>query len=214
MAKDEFYIGWRETAPDGFRKKGKSFFFIFLTVVMVFVAVYIPSQKKFENSVFEFGTLTELEGRLVNYPVIGLRTTIDEEPVTVPLVGFGKKGADAVITHLVSRLEGDPSNYQVRLRGTIIKYQDKVWMELTGENESIISFSKTPDLGRVSINNHGIKQLYGEIVDPKCFFGVMKPGYSKIHRSCAIRCISGGIPPVLAISQQGDFTDYYFLTDA
>ena len=28
-----------------------------------------------------------------------------------------------------------------------------------------------------------------------CFLGVMKPGRSKPHRACAVRCISGGIPP-------------------
>ena len=54
----------------------------------------------------------------------------------------------------------------------------------------------------------------GEIIDPKCYFGVMKPGKGKIHRSCAARCISGGIPPVLATTNNNNIAEYYLITDA
>ena len=56
--------------------------------------------------------------------------------------------------------------------------------------------------------------LQGEIIDPKCYFGVMKPGNGKIHRSCAVRCISGGIPPVLATNDKNNITEYFLITDA
>lgn len=36
--------------------------------------------------------------------------------------------------------------------------------------------------------------LRGEIIDAKCFSGVMKPGAGKTHLGCAVRCISGGVP--------------------
>ena len=55
--------------------------------------------------------------------------------------------------------------------------------------------------------------LEGEIIDPKCYFGVMKPGFGKIHRSCAVRCISGGIPPVFATSDENNISEYYLITD-
>jgi hypothetical protein len=45
----------------------------------------------------------------------------------------------------------------------------------------------------------GSVSLTGEIVDTKCHFGVMNPGSGKVHRDCAVRCISGGIPPGLLI---------------
>jgi len=41
--------------------------------------------------------------------------------------------------------------------------------------------------------------LVGEIVDSKCFSGVMKPGAGKTHIGCAIRCISGGVPAVFHV---------------
>ena len=52
--------------------------------------------------------------------------------------------------------------------------------------------------------------LRGEIVDSKCYLGVMNPGSLKGHRACAIRCISGGIPPVLLVRQE-DGTARYFV---
>lgn len=42
--------------------------------------------------------------------------------------------------------------------------------------------------------------LEGEIVDPKCYLGAMKPGNGRVHRACAWLCIKGGIAPVLVVS--------------
>ena len=52
----------------------------------------------------------------------------------------------------------------------------------------VSQFDET-ELGEVTI--------IGEIVDSKCYLGVMNPGRTKVHRDCATRCISGGIPPML-----------------
>ena len=53
-------------------------------------------------------------------------------------------------------------------------------------------------------NRSGRVELTGEIVDSKCFLGVMKPGRGKPHRSCAARCLAGGIPPqLLVVSAEG-----------
>jgi len=56
--------------------------------------------------------------------------------------------------------------------------------------------------------------LRGEITDPKCLLGVMNPGRGKPHRDCAVRCIAGGIPPVLKVTGAGGETEFYLLTDA
>ena len=45
----------------------------------------------------------------------------------------------------------------------------------------------------------GAVTLRGEIVDSKCYLGVMNPGNGKVHRDCAARCISGGIPPAFVV---------------
>lgn len=41
----------------------------------------------------------------------------------------------------------------------------------------------------------GRAELSGQIMDTKCFFGVMRPGRGKTHKACAALCIRGGIPP-------------------
>jgi hypothetical protein len=41
----------------------------------------------------------------------------------------------------------------------------------------------------------GGARLSGQIMDSKCFFGVMRPGRGKTHKACASLCIRGGVPP-------------------
>ena len=48
----------------------------------------------------------------------------------------------------------------------------------------------------------------------KCFFGAMNPGQSAPHRACAIRCISGGIPPVLLVRLPNGTATYFLLVSA
>ncbi len=51
--------------------------------------------------------------------------------------------------------------------------------------------------------------LRGEIVDSRCYLGVMNPGRSKPHRPCAIQCLRGGIPLLLVVeSRDGKFEHY------
>jgi hypothetical protein len=45
----------------------------------------------------------------------------------------------------------------------------------------------------------GRQTLAGEIVDSKCYLGVMNPGHTKPHRECASLCIRGGIPPLFVV---------------
>ena len=39
----------------------------------------------------------------------------------------------------------------------------------------------------------------------------MKPGEGKVHKDCAIRCILGGIPPVLRVQNEKGEANYYLL---
>lgn len=211
---DEFYIGWQDEASDSFKGRRKTFFLIGLVVFVLFALGYLFMENKFVDNYFDYGNLTTLEGTIVEYPVFGLRTEIDGKAVTVPLVGFGKFDALPVLEAIKERANGKLlSSLKVSLKGTILTYQDKTWMELTEGDNSIISINDSGQNYSQTLQSLGAKSIAGEIVDPKCFFGVMNPAYNKIHRSCAIRCISGGIPPVLAIRENGVFTDYYFVID-
>lgn len=55
--------------------------------------------------------------------------------------------------------------------------------------------------------------LRGELVDPKCFGGAMKPGDGKTHKGCAVLCLRGGIPLVFMAVEDGK-TVAYLVVDA
>jgi hypothetical protein len=47
-----------------------------------------------------------------------------------------------------------------------------------------------------AVTVQGTVTLRGEIVDGKCWMGVMNPGSGKVHQDCAALCLRGGIPPL------------------
>ncbi len=208
--KEEFYIGYGDKMPKqtaGFIKK----VVISLLVTVVIIGVVLSSkQRGFLESTYEYYQDTEVTGYLIGQPVSALQVTwgYDQEknPIhqIIPVVAFGKKGGKELVNeHL---------NTQVTAKGKLIYYDGKVLMEITEPN--LIKPISTENLSKVSmpiIDYGGPKTLTGEIVDAKCFFGVMKPGHGKPHRACAIRCISGGIPAVFRSRTQDGTIDYYLI---
>jgi hypothetical protein len=55
---------------------------------------------------------------------------------------------------------------------------------------------------------------HGEIIDPKCYLGAMKPGGAKTHKGCAMLCISGGVPPMLVTRDAAGEETFILLTTA
>jgi hypothetical protein len=98
---------------------------------------------------------------------------------------------------------------EVQLKGErIIRGEDHMIEVLPGTVRASANAGPAPgsmDLGQV--------QLTGEIVDSKCYFGVMNPGNGKVHRDCAVRCISGGIPPAFLVSDAGGRTKTLLLAN-
>ena len=213
MAKEEFYIGWQDETPLGFAKAGRKFVVFAISLALGFAFFFTRSESQFVDNYFDYGNLTTLEGQLILDPIPSLLVNDGGKLETIPLVGFGKFGAIPTLDAYGKKSGRKLSSGDlITLRGTIFTYQDKRWMELTEGHDSVIG---TPSDGVLKRNteNLGSVSLSGEIVDPKCFFGVMNPAVKAVHRSCAIRCISGGIPAILAIRSNGVFTDYYFLLD-
>jgi len=83
-------------------------------------------------------------------------------------------------------------------------------LELTKKKNSLITLHKDERLSSNPNESLALQTFEGEILDPKCYFGVMKPGEGKIHKSCAIRCISGGIPPILRVVSENK-NEYFVL---
>ena len=54
--------------------------------------------------------------------------------------------------------------------------------------------------------------ITGEIVDSKCFLGVMVPGSGKTHKECASLCLRGGIPPAVYVRDEAGRSALLLLT--
>src|SRR6266849_3644667 len=98
----------------------------------------------------------------------------------------------------------------VQLRGTKIYRDNQTMLELAGGS---ISLKRNSTQSQPPSQELGIFELLGEIVDSKCYLGVMNPGSGKVHRDCAVRCISGGIPPVFATNDFNGSPAILLLTD-
>ena len=189
---------------------------ILIAVVVVAVAgAFSLGQSEFKNGTFELGQLTELTGVFHADPYPMLLVKLDENTYkNVLLVGFGKAGAEKAVEDLEGEY-GSLAHQQITVKGTLIYYNGRTLFQLEPNPNAEGNFIKvgeehSQNIAEVSL---GEVEMEGEIVDPKCYFGVMKPGRGKIHRSCAVRCISGGIPPVLVTTNDQDESQYYLITD-
>ncbi|GAB5408454.1 MAG: hypothetical protein BalsKO_08190 [Balneolaceae bacterium] len=216
MSKNEFYIGWQEEMPPSNKIFIRNILIGIFVLIPVLVFAVVHLQKPMNHHHFEFGTITELKGIYYEEPAplliveSGIPEGFSKE---VLLVGFGKLGASGIISDIEEK-EGTLNGKEVSLNGTLIYGDGVTLMELTNLEDSFISAKETekqylgPETKPMDVT------LKGEILDPKCYFGVMKPGEGKIHKSCAIRCISGGIPPVMRVLQSDGINyDYYLVKE-
>ena len=196
----DFYVGYSEEiapATKSFLKKRLIGLFILIPIL---VGLLVFFQNSFNNHIFDFGNESKITGTLYTtpFPVLisdELVKSGDSESNSILIVGYGKFGAMSAIDKM-EKLNGKLHGKNVTIAGTLISGDGKILMELTGEEKSLISVNQSSqNLKAESASSQAI-ELSGEVLDPKCYFGVMKPAEGKVHKSCAIRCTSGGIPPV------------------
>ena len=212
--KDEFYIGWEDRAAPGIRRVAR-LAVAFLLVATIGLALALgAAQRTIGVSVFEWGTIKKFTGvlKLEPYPhllVVRPGASGDSSAQgysTYYMVAPFKFGLDG---KKLSALDGKA----VSLQATLI-YRDNQTM-LEALPDSIVAArqppARPPGLETIGL---GRQTLVGEIVDSKCFLGVMNPGQLLPHRACAIRCISGGIPPVLLVRSKDGSAIYLLLVSA
>jgi hypothetical protein len=145
----------------------------------------------FANSAFEYGKMRRFEGIIDArpYPTLLVARPGDvgsgDKHSRYLLVAPGKHGAD----NIVAGFDGK----EVRLKGQLIYRESGTMIEIEPGSIAPLSAPPAPQVPTVDI---GAVTVTGEIVDSKCYLGVMNPGNGKVHRDCAARCISGGIPPI------------------
>jgi len=211
--RDEFYVGYLPEAPkdtSSFVKKVIAFIGAIICIVGFFLALY---QKKFSESTFEYGINSTVGGYYFEKPVPHLAITLganaDGKEVlqNVILVGVGKSGATSGMARIQHNEGESLDGAKIQLKGFLIYDKGKAVLQVTEEDNKNVVFLRGATRASQTFENARTHAVTGEIVDPKCYFGVMKPGEGKGHRSCAIRCIAGGIPAVLHDTSN----DEYFL---
>lgn len=218
---DDFYVGYLPQAPPPIGQ------FVRRAVVLLVVGagslalVLAFLQQPFDPGRFEFGIERDFEGRLVTRPYPALEVAVDDgSSASFFLVSLGKHGAANAYAapDVLEALDGR----RVRARGTLIERQGQAMIELVDrglqdlesrDTASSVARDGPGDTPEIGIGNLGMQTLRGEIVDSKCFLGVMKPGRGKAHRACAALCIRGGIPPMLRVETLAGEYRNFLLTD-
>ena len=208
---DEFYIGWEAKSGSCLGKATRRVVISLLVLAVLAPTVLAVSQRMIGQSVFEWGTTKTLSGilQLQPYPhlLVPRPGNADGLPrfSTYYLVAQWKFGLSREA--LVSL-----SGKSVTLKGMLIYRGNQTMVET--KSEWIQADDKASTISELQTIRLGRQTLVGEIVDSKCFLGVMNPGQLTPHRACAIRCISGGIPPVLLVRQKEGPGIYLLLVSA
>jgi len=236
--KDKFFIGWDSARSLKFSSTSQKFA-IAIAGCMIVIGLLIPAFQQHPSPyVLDYGTKRQIEGWLLSTPVPMIRIMEGKDmqgnPIykDVLLVDALKFGALAKVNRY-EITSGKARNMYVRLKGYLSqRYVDCGYspadcdrpcsqcligtrsfplMEI-GE-DGLLEFSPIPEpypmVDEVISSTFRDTLLFGEIIDPKCYFGAMNPGQGKTHLSCAARCISGGIMPLLHYVSSG--ADHYVI---
>lgn len=185
----DFYVGYLPKAPPDLARFLRKVILGLTLVALAAALGLVLAQNPFAKSTFEYGKVREFEGIVGTspYPTLWIaqpgQTTGKGEHYL--LVAPGKHGADDLLSKFDHR--------QVRLQGQLIYRDGGMMVEIVpGSVVAVSTLPSIPDEAR----DLGPVTATGEIVDSKCYLGVMNPGSGKAHRDCAARCLSGGIPPI------------------
>ena len=197
---DDFFVGYLPTPPASARRMRWVIAGLIVEAACV-AAILAVATGPFDRATFEYGRPREWRGTIQAWPVPVLITADGNE--RLPLVATGKHGAGP----FVDGLDGAA----VRLTATRIIRGSTTMLEVapgTVVRDGVSAPAPPEDVG----DRH--RAIFtGEIVDSKCFLGVMNPGRLEVHRACARRCIAGGIPPMLFGRDASGLEAHWLLAD-
>lgn len=206
----DFFIGYDPPLPAGLSAFITRVVTVGTAALVLGALVIAVGHVRLDGGAFEFGHPRATTGTIVTRPYPALVEDEDaadsdrSRPWTL-LVAPGKHGADA----LVRGLDGA----RVTIEGTRIERAGLPMLELRpGSIERAADASARPAAPEAFEGNQAVT-LRGEIVDSKCFLGVMTPGDGRTHSACASLCLRGGIPPALLVRDRAGRSALYLLED-
>jgi hypothetical protein len=179
---NDFYVGYSGRAPRRTAMYISRVVFAIGLLVLGVALVLVFAQQPFAGSSFEYGQTRTFSGVIREYPIP--QADLDSGR-TALLVAPGKHGAGPNIAGLDGK-HADLSGSRIERDGILMIEIVPGSIRVSGPGAQSHEWAR---IGEVEIQ--------GEIADIKCYLGVMNPGEGKVHRDCAARCISGGIPPAL-----------------
>jgi hypothetical protein len=195
---NDFYVGYLPKAPPALARFVRRVILLLCLLGVAIALALVTGQMPFANSAFEYGKIGGFEGIIEArpYPTLLVARPGDvgsgDKHSRYLLVAPGKHGADSVVAGFDGK--------DVRLKGQLIYRDSGTMIEIEPGSIAPLNTPPAPEVSTVDI---GAVTVSGEIVDSKCYLGVMNPGNGKVHRDCAARCISGGIPPIF-VSSDGE----------
>ncbi len=218
-ASDEFFIGYLDRMPPGIARRVRIAAAALIALAIAAALLAAGAQNRPAPSVWE-DTITTISGRVVfdPYPRLesaradgsdGTRHVLLTAPAKFGLLDpadycggdITPPPADPDREALVARLKAAAGTHAT-LRGTLLRRAGREMLEVQAIEPAPATPpapARAPTPPAIAPHDLGEAELRGEIVDPKCFFGAMKPGEGKTHKACAIRCVAGGIAPVLVV---------------
>jgi hypothetical protein len=203
MSAREFYVGYL-SMPPRLRWAVRGLVLLLLALIGL-DAWLVASMQPAAGTGSWADTPQEYAGTLTRNPYPMLRVKMPAGIKTYLLVSDEKRGAQAAL--------GVTPDGPVRLSGFPITRSGLGMIELAANDVAVIS--ETAAIEEPAREVHGSVTLDGEIIDSKCWLGVMRPGDGHLHKACASLCIRGGIPPMFVTrGRGGDVPALMLLTQA
>lgn len=212
--KDAFYVGYLKS-PARFAAFSIVLIPLLIGFGMLSAGVIGGSHKDPGTGIWDLSEPIEIIGwaDMAPYPIIRVEHFDDnliKRLETVFVVSEGKIGAADRIAPLAGR--------EVRATGFLIERDGMRMLELVGGLDAVEEIpdvraqppQTTPPVEKASLGSFTLK---GQIIDSKCYLGVMKPGEGKPHKGCATLCIMGGIPPMFMTQNAAGERMVYLVTD-
>lgn len=207
---DDFYVGYNASAPAPHARRIRQVVAGLAFVVPALAVAVSVLQQPFGKGAFEYATPRTFEGVFELQPVPQLTLSglsggsansaelEGQTPATFLLAGRGKHGIPGELAEL--------DGHHVQLEGKRIRRDGLAMLEVQATGIRSLGGPETfkapaRDAGKASTI------LVGELIDLKCFLGVMNPGEGKVHRGCAVRCLSGGVPAGILV-RSGDGIEF------
>jgi len=199
-----FYVGYLPQAPNDLRKFLRRVVSGLALLGATVAVILVLAQQKFSPAFFEFTNVRDFSGTFEAkpYPSLLVNDPGSSTPRRYLLSAVGKHG----FTEGGAEFDDKP----VHLRAKLIYRNEGAMLEVITNTLALSSGHLGAQTTHIDQGSQAVT-LVGEIVDTKCFLGVMNPGRSKVHRDCAARCISGGLPPALLV-ENGKSSELYLLT--